>query len=251
MSDTPNTEPSEALQPALDEGYSRRFLTDKGPIAWMAKNHVASNIVMVIILVGGLMMALQLKKEVFPEFDMDYVAIHIAYPGASPEEVEQGMLLAIEEELRGLDGIKQVTGVASENFASVYTELEASASPERLVADIKNAVDRIPSFPEDAERPVVSLMTNKREVISLAIHGETDEASLRVLGEQLRDMLLQRPEITQVELGGTRPVEVSVEIPLETLRRYGLTLDQVARKIRQTAIQVPAGVVKTRAVSSS
>lgn len=211
----------------------------------MASNPVAANILMVVIILGGLVMRFQLKEEVFPEFDMEWVTIRVPYPGASPAEVEQGIILSVEEVVRGVDGIKQVVSTASEGSAGIYAELETSTDQDRALSDIKNAVDRIRSFPEDAERPIVALMTNRREVISVAIHGAASEAALRELGESLRDRMLQSDEVTQVELSGVRPREISVSIPEQTLRRHGLTLGQVAQKIRQNAIQLPAGAVKT------
>ncbi|MDP6944029.1 MAG: efflux RND transporter permease subunit, partial [Myxococcota bacterium] len=222
--------PSEGPDPTEEPFFARR-----GPIAWMATNPVAANILMVVLVLGGLIMSFEVKEEVFPEFDMEWVIIRVPYPGASPAETEQGIVLAIEEEVRGLDGVKQVVSSAGEGYGAVYVELETSAEPDRALSDIKNSIDRIQSFPEDAERPTVSLMTNRREVMQVAIHGEVSEAVLREFGESLRDQLLQSQAITQVELGGIRAREIAVEIPEQTLRRHRLTLGQVAQEIRRNA----------------
>jgi multidrug efflux pump subunit AcrB len=218
---------------------------NKGAIAFMAKNAVAANLLMLGLIVGGLMIGTRVKQEVFPEFEMDLIRIDVAYPGASPEEIEKGIVLATEEAINGLDGIKKVSATALEGQSSVYAELLLGTDPDKALADIKNAVNRISSFPQEAERPEVQLMSSKRQVIDLFIHGQQDEESLRQLAEQLRDTLLSNKGITQVELQDVRPREISVEISQAQLRRYGLTLEQVAGIVRRSAIELPGGSVKT------
>ncbi|MCB9786853.1 MAG: efflux RND transporter permease subunit [Deltaproteobacteria bacterium] len=211
----------------------------------MARNTVAANLLMLVLLVGGYLVSGRIKQEVFPEFQLDWVMVQVAYPGASPEEVEKGIVLAIEEQVRGLDGVKQVVSSASEGSGNVYVELLLGTSPEKALSDIKTAVDRVTSLPEDAERPVVSLLSNRKNVVSVALYGDLDEKGLKELAEQLRDQILTDPRVTQVELSGTRPTEISIEVPGERLRKYGLTLDAVAAAVRREAVQVPAGQVKT------
>jgi multidrug efflux pump subunit AcrB len=219
----------------------------QGVVAWMARNTVAANLLMFVLLVGGYIMSGRIKQEVFPEFQMDWIIVQVAYPGASPEEVEQGIVLAIEEQVRGLDGVKQVVASASEGSGNVYVELLLGTSAEKALSDVKTAVDRISSFPEDAERPVISLMSNRKNVVSVALYGDLDEKALKELAEQLRDQILTDGRVTQVELSGTRPTEISIEVPGARLREYGLTLDSVATAVRRQAVQVPAGLVKTDA----
>ena len=218
----------------------------KGPLAWMAQNSVAANLVMLIFLVGGLLMISRVKQEVFPEFDLDQVVIQVPYPGASPAEVEQGVILAVEEAVRGIDDVKEVRSTATEGMGVVTVELILGANADRALADIKSAVDRVTSFPEDIERPVVSLALMRRQVISLVIYGDKSEAELRRLADRTRDELLDLPEITSVELDGVRPLEISVEVPQAELRRYGLTLDGIASTIRAASVEMPGGGVKTR-----
>ncbi|MDJ0840321.1 MAG: efflux RND transporter permease subunit [Acidobacteriota bacterium] len=218
----------------------------KGPIAWMAANPVAANLSMVILIFGGLILAQGVKQEVMPEFQLDVVTVSVPYPGASPAEVEQGILLAIEEQVRSLDSIKKVTSVASEGMGSVRIELVEGSDGNKSLQDIKNGVDRITSFPQDSERPVVQLITNRREVISLVLYGDFEEDILRGLAEQVREELLNSDQITTVEMNGVRPIELSIEVPQENLRAYNLTLDQVAAAVRRTSVELPAGGVKTR-----
>lgn len=218
---------------------------EKGPIAWMAAHAVAANLVMFILLVGGWFLASKVKQEVFPEFELDIVLISVPYPGASPEEVEKGIILASEEAVRGLEGVKKVTSTASEGSGSVVVELMTGTNPNKALQDVKNAIDRITSFPQDAERPQVSLVTNRREVISLVLYGDLDEHSLRSLGEMVREELLGMPDITTVNLTGVKPLEISIEVPHENLRAHNITLDQIAGQIRRGAVELPAGAVKT------
>ncbi|MGD8860398.1 MAG: efflux RND transporter permease subunit [Myxococcales bacterium] len=217
----------------------------QGPLAWITQNGVAANLIMALLIVGGLLSLPTIKREVFPEFELDMVTIGVAYPGASPEEVEQGVVLAVEEAVRGIDGVKEVRSTAAEGAANVMVELLLGADRDRALADIKSAVDRITSFPVDAERPVVSLVKNERAVLSVILYGDLEEKPLRALAERTREALLQHEGITQVELSGERPLEISIEIPQDRLRSYGLTLDQVAQAVRAASVELPAGGVKT------
>jgi len=220
-------------------------LTKFGPLAWMANNPVASNLLMAVLIVGGLLSLPSIKREVFPEFEMDMVVVNVVYPGASPEEVEQGVVLAIEEVVRGIDDVKEVTSTSNEGSGTVLVELLLGADRDRALADVKAAVDRIASFPVDAERPFVRMVGRQRGVVSLVIYGDTDPKALRALAEQARTGLLTLPGITVAELSGERPLEIGIEVPQENLRRYGLTLDQVAAAVRNASVEMPGGSVKT------
>ena len=219
----------------------------RGPIAWMTRHSVAPNLLMLFLLGGGFFMALRIKQEVFPEFDLDLVTITVPYPGASPEEVEQGIILSIEEGVRGITGVEEVTAVAREGAGIVTAELEEGIDAQRVYQEIQQEVDRITTIPEDAEKPEVVLATRRRQVVSLAVYGETDEHALRDLAEQVRDQLLQDPQITQIDLIPDRTFEVSIEVPQENLRAYDLTLAAIADRIRRASIETPGGSVKTEA----
>ncbi|WPD24412.1 MAG: efflux RND transporter permease subunit [Candidatus Electrothrix scaldis] len=216
-----------------------------GLIAWMAGNHVAANLLMMLLVIGGLVSAQVITKEVFPSYDLDIVDISMSYPGASPEEVEQGIILAMEEEIRSLDNIERVTSTAKEGSASIRVELLSGANPDKLLQEIKNGIDRITSFPDDVERPTVSLVSRRREVLRLALYGDLEEYSLFNLAETIREELIQLPQINQVELGGTRAPELSIEVPQHILRAHNLTLEEIADTVRKAAVDVPAGGIKT------
>ncbi|MBN2315628.1 MAG: efflux RND transporter permease subunit [Sedimentisphaerales bacterium] len=218
----------------------------RGAIAWMTHNRITPNLMMFVFLIGGLFVATRIKQEVFPEFDLDMITIQVAYPGSSPEEVEQGIILVIEEAIRGLDGIKEITATASEGMGLVQAELEEGADQQRIYQDIKQEIDRIITFPLDAEEPEVSLLIIRREVLRIQLYGDASEWILRELAEQVRDRLLQDPKITQVDLRGARRYEVAIEIDQHALRRYGLTLNQVAQRVQATSVEIPGGSLETQ-----
>lgn len=217
----------------------------KGPIAWMAGHSVTANLLMLVLLVGGFFMGYRIKKEVFPYFELDRVQITVPYPGASPQEVERGIILAIEEAVQGLEGVNEVRASAREGVGTVTVEMIEGENLQKLGQDIQSEVDRITSFPEEAEEPRVVIVSRKRFVVSLALYGDQSEAVLREYAEYLRDRLLQDPDITQVELVGVRNYEISVEISQDKLRTYNLTIEEVAQRIGRTSVELPGGAVKT------
>jgi multidrug efflux pump subunit AcrB len=211
----------------------------------MARNPVAANLLMFVILVGGFLASSGLKQEVFPAFDLDVITVSVPYPGASPAEVEQGIVLAIEEAVRSVEGVKRVTSVSQEGLGTVSIELLLRANADRVLADVTNLVDRIPSFPLEAERPTIATAGRRQPVISLIISGEQDLETLQALGETAREDLLETPGITQVQLSGVRPLEMSIEVSREALEAYDLTLDGIAQQIRQASVDLPGGEIET------
>lgn len=219
----------------------------RGLVAWMADNQVAANMLMLVLLGGGLAAAFMIKQEVFPAYELDIVNFSMAYPGASPEEVEKGIILVVEEEIRGLEVVKRMEAVAQEGSASVSIELMDGVDPNRALQDIKTAIDRISSFPEEAENYTLGLALNRRNVIQITIAGDVDERTLYHFVQSAREDLLSLPEITQVEIAGARRPEISIEIPQETLRSMRLSIEDVASMIRRSAVDVPAGGIRTEA----
>ncbi len=217
----------------------------RGPIAWMAGRSVTANLLMLVLLIGGLVMGQNIRKDVFPDFELDLVRIALIYPGASPEEVERGTLLAVEEAIQDIEGIKEITATAREGSGTVTVEIIEGEDVSGVAQEIKNAVDRISSFPEDVEDPRVTVPSRKRYVVSLALFGDQPEAVLREMAETVRDRLLMDPGISQVELSGIRDYEISIEIPQNVLRAHGLTLDSIAGIVRRASVDVPGGAIKT------
>ena len=211
----------------------------------MANHTVAANMVMVIFILGGLLVSFNVKQEVFPEFKSETILATVAYPGAGPEEVEQGIVLSIEEVVRELDGVKTVTSTAAEGMAQVKIELVTGVNAKNVLQDVVNEIDGIQSFPELAEKPIISFVGVRKHVVSVMVHGDLEEQVLRDVADRIRDDLMQRPGITLVELEAARPREIAIEVPQRHLRAYGLTLNQIAREIGEAAIELPGGGVKT------
>ncbi len=218
-----------------------------GAIAYMARNPIAANLLMIILLGGGIWTMFNIQKEVFPQYQLDVVEVSVTYPGAAPAEVEQGILRPVEEAIRGVDGIKEVTSTANEGSGDITIELVAGTDRMKTFQDIDQAVNRIRTFPDDIEEPEVQLQSNQREVMSIGLYGDTDIWTLRKLAENIRDQLLNDPEITQVEIGNVPDYVTHVEIPRNRLREYDLTLGNIADLIGQSSEDIPAGAVETNA----
>ncbi len=220
-------------------------LKQKNTISWMANNPVAANILMLFFLLGGLYWGTQIKEEVFPEFERDEVRVSVSYPGAGPEEIVDGIILPIEEAISSLEGIEQVYSTAVEGRGTVTAEALIDTDLQQLSIDIKSEVDRISSFPVDAEEPVVTIPSRRRSVITLMLYGALSEQVLRESAEMVRDRLRQDPLLTQIELQGDRPREIAINVSQETLRAFGLTMDELGRQIRAGSLDLPGGTVKT------
>lgn len=216
-----------------------------GAIAWMAKHSVAANLAMIIFLIGGFLALGFTRQEVFPEFEVDVVNVGVTYPGASPEEVEAGILLSIEDAVSGLEGVDDVSSNAKEGAGSVAVYGAVDVDVKRLAQDVQKQVDRIATFPKDAEKPRITIISQRQSVVSVVIYGQTKDRVLHELAEQFRDRLLQDPDISHVELAGVKPLEIAIEVPQENLRRYGLSLGDIAEKLTNANVDLPAGSIKT------
>lgn len=213
-------------------------------IAWFVDNPVAANLLMFILVVGGLLALPQIHKEEFPNIDTDYIQITVPYRGAAPAEVEEGVCIRIEEAVEGIEGIKEINSAAAEGVCTVSIELHHSADKSKALDDINAQVNSITTFPVETERPVIAEVTVLSTVFQIAISGPTDERSLKELAEQIRDDLTELPEVSQVETLYMRPYEISIEVSEHALRQYGLNIERVADAIRQSSVDVPGGVVK-------
>ncbi|MFW5874638.1 MAG: efflux RND transporter permease subunit [bacterium] len=218
----------------------------KSVIAWFAENHVAANLLMLIILVAGTVIALGIKLEIFPETELDKVRITVAYPGASPSEVEEGIVRRIEENVAGVEGIERIDSVAREGVGTVTVEAMKGWDIKRLLDDVKSEVDRITTLPEEAEEPEVREVTRRVQVISIGFYGDVPEESLKHLVQKAKDDLTGIEGITQAELAAVRASEIHIEIPEKTLRKYGLTLRSVADAVSRSSLDLPAGSVKAK-----
>jgi multidrug efflux pump subunit AcrB len=239
---------------------------------WSLRNSVAVNLIMLFVISAGILTVLSMRREMFPQFTLDMIHVGVEYPGASPAEVEEGICIKIEEQIEGIEGISRILSTAYEGSGSVVAELEAEVDIAKIMDEIKAEVDRIDTFPEEAEEPVVTEILKRDPTISVAVYGNISERMLRRLAEDVRDDLLAAepapPEtaggiagllqritaaltfktpdrITQVDLIGVRDYEIAVEISEENLRRYGLSFDQIARAVSRGSIDLPGGTIKT------
>ena len=217
----------------------------KGVIFWFAHNGVAANMMLIMILVAGLMMIPNLKKEIFPEFSVDIVTVSVVYRGAAPEEVEQGVCVRVEEAIQDLNGIKEIRSTASEGTGMITVEIEPGYDTRKALDDIKARVDAIDTFPEETEKPVVQEITSRFQVVNVSISGDTDMLTLKKIAEQAREDIIALPEMTQAEVVNAPPYEISIEVSEEAMRRHGLTFDAIAMAVRRSSLDLPGGSVKT------
>jgi multidrug efflux pump subunit AcrB len=216
----------------------------RGPIAWFARNGVAANLLMGVIIVAGLFTVGSIRKEVFPEFSADTLTVAMPYLGASPEEVEEGVCIRIEEAIEDVDGIKRIRSVANEGSGVVTIELLPGANASKVLDDIKSRIDAIDTFPEQTERAVIQEVVMRAQVINLAVAGHAEESVLKRLGQQVRESVVTQPGITQAQLVMVRPDEISIEVSELALRRHGLTFDEVAQAVRRSSLDLPGGSIK-------
>jgi len=237
-------------------------------IHWFTRNHVAANFLMLVILLVGCSTWFKLRKEIFPETAIDAVTISVPYPNASPEEVEKGVILPIEEAIEGLDGIKRVTSTAAQNTGAITVECETGFDVRDIMSDIKTRIDAITNLAEDAEKPILRELLLKGRVLQIAVSADTDERTLLEMSQLVKDELLVHEytpkkwpgplvipqkilgkanpvSISQATINGTRPYEIGIEVSENTLRELGLTFDQVANAVRASSLDLPGGSIQT------
>ena len=220
-----------------------------GLIAYFAGNPIAANLLMVLLLAAGVAAGLRLPVEDYPEFDLRAVVVRVPAPGASPQEVEEDIVRRLEESVIGLEGVQQVRSTSTESRGTVLVELTAFANADRVLDDVKQAVDNIADFPPpNAESPEVELLKLNREVLTLAVSSSVlDEDALRRAAEEVRSKLLKLPSTARVDLYGARDREISIELNEEELRRHGLSLTEVANTVRRASLNLTSGELRTEA----
>ena len=211
----------------------------------MAQSSVAANVLMVVLVLAGLFAARNLVQEVLPELSLDQVQVLVLYPGATPAEIEESVVRSIEEQIRGVEGLDRTEATASEGFGSVIARFKSGTDISRALNEVKAEVDRIITFPAEAERPQVREITSRQNVIRLLVHGNVPEATLKELAYDIEEGISALPEVSLAEVSGARPYEVSIEVPLRRLRALGLTLDDVAAAVRQGSMELSAGKFST------
>jgi multidrug efflux pump subunit AcrB len=215
-------------------------------ISWFARNTVAANLLMVSIIVGGLIsLKMFVRLEVFPPIDADEVTVTVPLRGATPEDVELGVAVRIEEAVQGLEGIERIRSSSVEGRTSVRIEIDSSYDPRILLDDIKGRVDAINTFPVETEKPRIALRQRTWPVISVVVAGDFAEEEVRRFAEQTRDELLRSGEITHAMLDAVRNYEIAIEASSDRLRSYELTLADISSAIRGSSVDLSAGNLRT------
>ena len=217
----------------------------KGLIAWFAGNHVAANLLMFFIIVAGLISAFTIRKQTTPEFKLNWVHVQIPYLGAAPQEVEEGVVIKVEEAVQDIQGIKEIRSQSREGNGSITIEVLQGVDLNEVLTEVKTRVDAISTFPALAEKPVIYKFEADTPVIFVAIHGNLDDYSRKLIAQEVRDDLLAMPEISQVDFYGDRAFEISIEVSEHVLRKYGLTMSEVSQAIRRSSVDMPGGTIKT------
>ncbi len=216
-----------------------------GLVAWFTRNKVAATLTMVMIMGWGLLSMARTKVEVFPEISAGKIIVTVPYLGATPADVEKGVCLRVEEAIDGIEGVKRVFSRASEGVGVITADLETFANEQEVLDDVKAAVDRITTFPAEAEKPVIVRVKNAKDVISVVMYGDVPEQSLKEAAIRVRDDLTAMPNISQATVRAVRRYEVSIEISESTLRKHGLSFQQVADAVKTGSVDLPGGSVRT------
>jgi len=214
-------------------------------IAWFCSNSVVSNLLMLIILGLGVKAAIEVRKETFPSFAAESVTISVPFRGGTPEDVERGVSIKIEEALQGVEGIDHIRSTSTDSSAQITIDAVEDYPITKLLNEVKIQVDAISSFPEQAEKPIITENQRQSTILRVNVHGQVDERLLKETARTLRDDLLKLKNITQVETAGARDYEVSVEVSEKQLRFYNLTFDEIARAISSNSIDLSAGFVRS------
>ena len=219
--------------------------TNKGIIAWFARNHVAANLLMCVIILTGIFSAMNIRTQMMPDVQINQVNVDVAFPGAAPGEVESGVVSRIEEAVRDVEGIDEMRSFSNEGFGRVRLDIQSDYDVLAILDEVKIAVDRISSFPESIEKPVIYRNQRTRPAIRIQIYGNLNEAPMKALAETIQDEILNLPNVSKAEVNGARPYEIAVELEEFKLRQYGLTLEDVSAAIRKSSLDLPAGTISS------
>ncbi len=216
-------------------------------IDWFARNSVAANLLMFILLLGGLYSVVTIKKESRPQIETNFITVSIPFLGASPEDVEEGVLIKIEESIQDIEGIQEIISTGRRGSGNVQIEVSAGYEVPDVMSEVKNRVDAISTFPDNTEKPIVSRTLFQQQVNMVTVFGDVDERTLKEYTKQIRNEIVNLPGITRAELLGSRPYEISIEVSEHTLEQYAMTLGEVAQAIRRGSLDLPAGFIRSDA----
>ncbi len=214
-------------------------------IDWFARNAVAANLLMVILLAGGLYTVFTIKKEIQPRIETNFITVTMPFLGATPLDVEEGVIVKIEEAIQDIEGIEEIVSTASRGSGNVQIEVHADYEVTEVMDQVKNRVDAISTFPDNTERPIISRTQFQQQVVIVSVYGDIDERSLKEYAKQVRNEIVTLPGVTRAEILGSRPYEISIEVSEFTLQGYGLTLAEVAQAVRRGSLDLSAGAIRS------
>ncbi|RTE87814.1 efflux RND transporter permease subunit [Lysobacter sp. N42] len=218
---------------------------EKGIIAWFTRNKVAANLLMAVIIISGIFAVFAIRKETFPMGESNQITVRVVYPGAAPQEVEQGIIIRIEDAIDDVQGIKEIRSTANEGMATVSIETDTDYDIQEVMDEIQMNVDSISSFPAQIEPPLVYRGRPTTQILWMSLYGDIDERARKLLANDIRDEIRNLPGVSQADVVGTRNYEIAIEISEENLRRYNLTFQQVVQAVRGTSLDVPGGSIRT------
>ncbi len=219
--------------------------THKGIIAWFARNSVAANLLMFFIIVGGLFTAFTINKQMFPQFESNWISFSIPYPGAAPQDVEEGITIKIEEALETVQGLKRVITYSGRNLSNGWLEIDENYDPQVVLEEVKSQIDSIASFPDGMERPKIERDKFRQEVMYISLYGDLSYRELKELGRKIHDEIQQLPQINIAEFYSGLGYEISIEVSKDKLREYGLSFQDVANAVRSYSRNMSAGQIRT------
>lgn len=219
--------------------------TEKGLIAWFARNPVAANLLMIFILVGGILTAFSIRKQMFPQFESPWLSIQAVYPGAAPQEVEEGITIKVEESMEGLEGIKRLITYSNRGFSQTWIQVQEGYNPQEVLDEVKMQVDSISSFPVGMERPVVRYEKFEQEVMWMSLSGSLSNAELKELGNTLHDEMLALPGVNLLSFFSGLNYEIGIEVSPDKLREYGLTFRDISSAVRAFSANMSAGQIRS------
>jgi multidrug efflux pump subunit AcrB len=218
--------------------------TNKGIIAWFARNSIAANLLMVFILIGGGLTALTINKQMFPQVQINWISYAAPYPGAAPQEVEEGITIKIEEALKSVQGLKRVITYSNRGYSNGWFEVELDYDPQIVLEEVKSAIDSISSFPDGMERIKVEREKFRQEVMYISLYGDLTNGELKELGRKIHNEIQQLPGISISDLFSGLDYEISIEVSKDKLREYDLTFRDVANAVRGHSRNMSAGQIR-------
>jgi len=219
--------------------------SEKGLIAWFASNHVAANLLMILILAFGIISSFNIRKQTTPDFELNWVQIRVPYLGAAPQEVEEGVVVKIEEAIQDIPGIVEINSRAFEGLGSVTVEVATGEDINEILTEVKTRIDAISTFPGLTEKPVIYKQEVPVHVVFLTVTGDLNEFARKTIGQEIRDELMLIPSVNQVQILGDRDYEISIEVSEHVLRQYGLTMSEISQAIRNSSVDMPGGSIRS------